>query len=112
MTERAEPPRSPRKRGAPDPLQTLPSVGPSLAADLRLLGVRTPEDLRGQDPQDLYDRLCALTGTRQDRCVLYCFRCAVHAASVPNPTPEERLWWNWKDPLPSKRRNPGRVTRS
>ena len=84
-------------RSLTDPLQSLPGIGPSLAEDLRLLGIREPADLRGQDPQDLYDRLCTLTGLRQDRCVLYAFRCAVHVASNPETEPENRLWWTWKD---------------
>jgi hypothetical protein len=79
-----------------DPLQTLAGIGPSLAADLRSLGFRAPADLHGQDPERLYDDLCAATATRQDPCVLYAFRCAVYQASTPDPDPELCKWWNWK----------------
>jgi hypothetical protein len=78
-------------------LQSLPGIGPSLARDLRDLGCRIPADLRGQDPQRLYDELCELRGARQDRCVLYAFRCAVHAVEGYDGDPELRKWWRWKD---------------
>ncbi len=79
-----------------DPLQALDGVGPSLAADLRALGFHDPADLHGQDPEQMYADLCELTGKRQDPCVLYVFRCAVHQASTPQPDPESCKWWNWK----------------
>ena len=69
-----------------------------MAADFRLLGFAAPADLVGQDPQQLYDRLCAISGQQQDRCVLYVFRCAVWVAENPNsPCTELRNWWAWKD---------------
>ena len=85
------------KAAARDELQAIPSVGPSIAADLRGLGIRKVADLARADPQGLYDRLCEKTGTRQDRCVLYTFRCAVYYASRPVHDPEKLKWWNWKD---------------
>ena len=78
-------------------LQTLPGVGPSIATDLLDLGFRRPEDLRGSDPEDLYERSCALQGGRIDRCLLYVYRCAVYAAEHPKADAERRKWWNWKD---------------
>lgn len=48
----------------------LPNVGKAFAQDLELLGFTSPEQLKGQDPVQLYDRLCELTRTRQDPCVL------------------------------------------
>jgi hypothetical protein len=80
----------------PDALQVLPAVGPSIAADLRRLGVRSVRDLARRNPERLYAQLCALTGTRQDPCVLYTFRCAVYAARTPKPEPKLMKWWNWK----------------
>ena len=78
-----------------DALQQLPGVGPSVAADLRRLGVRSVPDLARRDPERLYTRLCEMTGQRQDRCVLYAFRCAVYAACTERPDPELLKWWNW-----------------
>lgn len=87
-----------------DELQTLPSVGPSIAGDLRRLGVRSVRELARRDPERLYQALNRLTGVRQDPCVLYSFRCAIYAARTPRPAPRLLLWWNWKDrPLPPRR---------
>ena len=79
-----------------DPLQDIPGIGPSLAADLRALGIRSVAQLRGRNPQRLYERLSALQGP-QDPCVLYAFRCAVYYANTPKPKPSLLKWWNWKD---------------
>jgi len=51
-------------------LTDLPNIGPACAGDLERLGIHTPAQLAGQDAHDLYERLCVLTGTRQDPCVL------------------------------------------
>jgi predicted flap endonuclease-1-like 5' DNA nuclease len=80
-----------------DELQSLPGIGPSLARDLRDLGVRRVADLRRRDPERLYTRLNRLRGQRQDRCVLYAFRCAAYAARTPRPRARLLQWWNWKD---------------
>jgi len=80
-----------------DELQTLPGIGPRLAADLRRLGIRSVTDLKGRSPEHLYRRLQAVTRSKQDPCVLYAFRCAVYCASTPRPRPELRKWWNWKN---------------
>ena len=78
-------------------LTVIPGIGPSLAADLEGLGVRAVADLRRANPEALYDELCAKTGVRQDRCVLYAFRCAVYYASHASHDPNLLKWWNWKD---------------
>lgn len=77
-------------------LQEIPGVGPSIASDLRDLGVRRVADLRGADPERLYEQLCALRGAPVDRCVLYVFRCAVYYAGHREHDPELLKWWNWK----------------
>jgi len=81
-------------------LQSLPSIGPSLARDLRDLGFRTPADLHGQDPQKMFEDLREMRGGTMDRCVLYTFRCAVYAVTANDPDPELKKWWNWKDGTP------------
>jgi hypothetical protein len=78
-------------------LEVIPGVGPSIAGDLEGLGIRRVGQLKGEDPQQLYDRLCAKTGVKQDRCVLYTFRCAVYYASHPVHESAKLKWWNWKD---------------
>lgn len=78
-------------------LRQIPSVGVSVAVDLYDLGYRTIDDLRGADPDEMYEAHCRQRGARVDRCVLYTFRCAVYFAETPNPDPEKLKWWNWSD---------------
>ncbi len=82
---------------ARDDLQRLPGVGPSIAQDLRDLGVASVAQLRRRNPERLYEALNQLRGVRQDPCVLYVFRCAVYAARTPRPAPRLLQWWHWKD---------------
>jgi hypothetical protein len=91
-----------------DELQAIPGVGPSIARDLRALGIRRVADLRGRDPERLYARSNALAGVQQDRCLLYVFRCAVYFASTARPHPSKLKWWNWKD----RRESPARRRRA
>jgi len=70
-------------------LEQLPNVGPALAADLRLIGIRHPHELRGQDPFALYRRLCEATGVRQDPCVLDTFMAATDFVAGAAAAP----WW-------------------
>ena len=85
-----------KRRKDSDELQMIPGVGPSIARDLRQLGIRRVSQLRRRDPERLYRRLGQLRGVRQDPCLLYVFRCAVYYASTPRPDPELLKWWNWK----------------
>lgn len=86
-----------RLKARSDELQTIPGVGPSIAGDLRALGIRRVADLRDQDPEALYQRSNALRGVQQDRCLLYVFRCAVYFATEARPDPARLKWWAWKD---------------
>jgi hypothetical protein len=80
-----------------DELQAIPGVGPSLARDLRLLGIEKLGDLAGRDPEQLYRELEGRVGHHVDRCVLYVFRSSVYFAGEAIPEPGLTLWWNWKD---------------
>ena len=70
-------------------LEQLPNISPSLAADLRLIGIRAPRELRGRDPFVLYQSLCAATGQRQDPCVLDTFMAATDFMRGAEAAP----WW-------------------
>lgn len=72
-------------------LQSLPNIGPACAKDLFQLGFRHPSELAGQDPKELYDRLCVQSGVRHDPCVLDTFMSAV---SYANGNPAQR-WWEF-----------------
>lgn len=76
-------------------LDDLVSIGPATLGDFALLEVRSVSDLAEQDPQKLYDRLCRLTGTRQDPCVLDVFHAAVAQARDPDLPAAQRQWWYW-----------------
>lgn len=78
-------------------LQTIPGVGPNIAADLEALGIYDVDDLRGQNPEALYERDCELKGYKEDPCQLYVFRCAVYFAETAHPDPAKLKWWYWKD---------------
>ncbi|OHD53543.1 MAG: Pathogenicity locus [Spirochaetes bacterium GWF1_51_8] len=85
------------KNAKPGELLSIPGIGKSLARDLELLGYGKVSGLREQDPMEMYERLCEMTHSRQDRCVLYVFRCAVYFATENSHDPELLKWWNWKD---------------
>ena len=86
-----------------DPLRAIPGVGPSIAADLRAIGVEDPTGLRGKDPDLLYARSNTRKGVVQDRCLLYVFRCAVYFANTSRRQPELLKWWNWSDDALARR---------
>ena len=70
-------------------LEQLPNVGPAVAALLRLAGVHIPQDLAGRDPYLMFDRLCHLTGTQHDPCLLDTFIAAVRFMDGEPAKP----WW-------------------
>ncbi|MEK6790394.1 MAG: helix-hairpin-helix domain-containing protein [Deltaproteobacteria bacterium] len=81
-------------------LRRAPGVGKSIALDLYGLGVRSLDELKKQDPEKLYNRLCLKTGAHVDRCVLYVFRCAIYFTGRKRHDPKLLKWWNWKDRTP------------
>lgn len=85
------------KQAALRELKTLPGVGKAVAGDLWEIGIRRVADLKGRDPQALYDELRSKAGGKLDRCMLYTMRCAVYYANTVNPEPDKLKWWNWKD---------------
>lgn len=78
-------------------LRTIPGVGESIADDLRNIGICSVADLKGKDPQKLFEISNRFAGKAQDRCLLYVFREAVYFAENSNPDPERLKWWHWKD---------------
>ncbi|USN53644.1 MAG: TfoX/Sxy family DNA transformation protein [Candidatus Nomurabacteria bacterium] len=80
-----------------DVLLEIPGVGKSIAKDLHELNIHKVEDLRRQNPEQLYENLQRQQGAPIDRCILYVFRCAVYYASHTRHDVEKLKWWNWKD---------------
>ena len=70
-------------------LEDLPNIGPAMAADLRALGIAHPRELAHRDAFVLYQSLCALSGKRQDPCVLDTFMAATDFMRGAAPAP----WW-------------------
>ena len=73
------------------PLEALPNIGPATAADPHLLGIGSPEQLKGRDAFELYQRLCSLTGRRHDPCVLDVFIATVRHVEGAPALP----WWHY-----------------
>ena len=86
----------PKSMYPPEALESIPGIGPSMANDLRGLGIAEVSDLKSKDPGALYDALEARAGMHMDRCVLYAFKCAVYYAEGGRE-PEKLKWWNWKN---------------
>lgn len=72
-------------------LEQIPNIGPAMAADLRLLGIHAPAQLRGRDAFVLYQQLCAITEQRQDPCVLDTLMAAVDFMRGAPAKP----WWHY-----------------
>lgn len=68
-------------------LEQIPNVGPSVAADLRALGVQRPKDLQRHDPYALYKRLCRQAGRPQDPDTLDTLMAAVDFMAGGPPRP-------------------------
>jgi hypothetical protein len=83
--------KSPKAASASDctTLEQLPNIGPAMAADLRAIGIRHPQQLAGHDAYALYRALCRHTGKRQDPCVLDTFMAATDFMRGAAPAP----WW-------------------
>lgn len=74
-------------------LTDLPNVGPSIAEDLRIVGIQVPLDLVGKSPFVLYNSLNELTGVRHDLCVLDVFMSVVDYMAGSDAQP----WWAYTE---------------
>ena len=76
-------------------LEDLVSIGPAMLRDFDLLGIRSVAQLARQNPEKLYERLCAKTGQSVDICCLDVFSAAVAQARNPRLPGEQCNWWYW-----------------
>ena len=83
-------------------LTDLPNVGPAMARDLELIGIRAPKDLEDRDPFELFELLCEKTRVRQDPCVLDTFMSITDYISGNAPQP----WWAYTS---ERKRRYGRI---
>lgn len=78
-------------------LQSIPNVGKNTEKHLNSLGIYSVEDLKGKNPEELYERECNEKGEYIDRCVLYMYRMAVYYANNTEHDPKKLKWSYWKD---------------
>ena len=71
-------------------LLTVPGVGKQTKKSLFKMGITCVEDLKGKNPEKLYEEDCKIKGFKVDRCQLYLFRMIVYYAETKNPE-EEKL---------------------
>lgn len=78
-------------------LEQIPGVGKNIAQDMVNIGIHSVGQLKGQDPEQLYQKLRDFKASPVDRCMLYVLRCAVYYASNTEHDPQLLKWWNWKN---------------
>lgn len=83
--------RTAAPRTAATGLQSLRNIGPAMARDFALLGIRSPAQLARAQPDRLYVKLQRLTGKRHDLCVWDTFAAAIHQARTGEALP----WWHF-----------------
>ena len=72
-------------------LEDLPNIGKAIAADLRSLGILSPEQLASLEPLTTYQALAAVMGKRLDPCVLYTLLAVAHFQKTGESLP----WWHF-----------------
>ena len=78
-------------------LKTIPNIGDKTKQSLQNIGIKYVEDLKGQNPEDLYFKDCITKGFQVDKCQLYLFRMAIYYAEHTIWEEEKLKWWYWKD---------------
>ena len=81
-------------------LQDLPNIGPSMADTLRLLGIRSPQQLKGKDAYQMYRDLCTRAGKVPDPCVLDVFLAVISFMEGGAPSPGTTLHRSGKNTTP------------
>ena len=76
-------------------LKDLRGIGRKMLEDFDQLGIASVRQLKIQNADRLYARMCELSGVRQDPCVLDTYRCAIEQARNPVLPAEQCDWWYW-----------------
>lgn len=71
--------------------QDIPNIGPAMERDFLELGLKRPQDLKGKDPYALYQKMCRVSGTRQDPCVLDTYMAAIDFMNGARA----KAWWQY-----------------
>lgn len=72
-------------------LTDLPNIGKTVAHDLMQIGISRPDQLRGEDPFELYVRMCEAFGMRQDPCMLDVLISITDFMDGGEPS----VWWSY-----------------
>jgi len=72
-------------------LTDLPNIGNAMAADLQIIGITRPVQLKGKSAYKMYDDLCRKTGHRHDPCVIDVFLSITDFIEGAEP----RAWWQY-----------------
>jgi len=78
-------------------LMKIPGIGKNMEQHLIDIGIKSISDLKGKNPEELFEKSCVKSGEKIDRCVLYVYRLAVYYAENEVHDKEKLKWWNWKD---------------
>jgi hypothetical protein len=79
-------------------LTKIPGIGKNMAQHLIRAGYPDIAALKGQSPDEIYQRDCLAQGVQVDRCALYVYRLAVWYADNAGQLPQDKQnWWDWKD---------------
>lgn len=90
LEDRARP-AGPRAAAPRSELQALRNIGPAMARDFALLGIRSCAQLARADADRLFLKLQRLTRQRHDPCVWDTFAAAIHQAKTGEALP----WWHF-----------------
>jgi Pathogenicity locus len=71
--------------------EDIPNIGPAMVRDFHSLGLTEPQELKKQDPFKLYQRMCQVSGMRQDPCVLDTYMAAVDFMNGA----VAKSWWQY-----------------
>lgn len=72
-------------------LTDLPNIGKTVAHDLMTIGITRPKQLIGEDPYELYVRMCKAFNEKQDPCMLDVLMSITDFMNGGEP----RVWWDY-----------------
>jgi len=72
-------------------LEDIPNVGKAVAEDLRNIGIKRPDQLKGKNGIKLYQKLNQVSGVQHDPCMADTFMAAVDFMNGG----KAQAWWNF-----------------
>lgn len=78
-------------------IDKIPGIEQSGMEAIKALGFSKVSELKMQDAEELYYKLCSMNGSVADKMLLYQLRCAIYYATVKTADAKKLHWWYWKD---------------